>query len=219
MMCRRIDESLDPSAGEQDRCADLAKKLGAADPPHEAKRSVEPAIGRLIDAQLGARRKPAILQAATLGIARGAADFGRWDAIGTPRARSGDETEAETRRRGQRRRCSGRQAAERPRCGSRASAPTKSPRRRGPGIASGRRARSRPPSSGRSADADDGAVAVSSRTVRGRSRRDRSGAGAAGSASAADARSRPARANRDTTPTGRGPRSRPSSRNIFRCTR
>jgi len=92
-----IDESLDPRAGEQDRCADLAEKLGPADLPYEAKRRVEPGIGRLIDAQLGARRKPAILQPATFGIARRAADFGRGDAIGTPRARSGDETEAETR--------------------------------------------------------------------------------------------------------------------------
>src|ERR1700757_1191938 len=74
MVCRRIDESLYPRAGEQDRCADLAEKLGPTDPPHEAKRRVEPGIGRLIDTQLGARRKPAILQAATLGIARGAAD-------------------------------------------------------------------------------------------------------------------------------------------------
>src|SRR6202011_714966 len=46
MVCRRIDESLDPRAGEQDRCADLAEKLGPADLPYQAKRRVEPGIGR-----------------------------------------------------------------------------------------------------------------------------------------------------------------------------
>src|SRR5947199_3758989 len=97
MMRLWIDERVHCGAADQGWRRDARKKVGVPDPLGQAKRGIDPTIGRPLDLERRARLEPGLMNAAAFGIARGSAQRRRMTRGAVPLPRTRHEQAAKSR--------------------------------------------------------------------------------------------------------------------------